>query len=240
MCQRLYDVRMHERTVFLLHGIAQRDPDFVGKCAEQLQGGLAGCGCQVRLVPIYWGDLAPRTEHLDAVLGHHQKACDSFWDAAANTLSRPAVRGLAHARSWLLKRQGKREAGQRLRQMGRARSRELRSGAYGWKAEQFRSGRLAVTKQTMRFFADVLAYQSHAFRDRVHQRVWQVIQRELGPNAGTAEQPIDLVAHSLGGIISFDMATHPQVPLHLRPLGDSGQPGRSVPCDRPAPGRHTL
>ncbi|MFD7019114.1 hypothetical protein [Streptomyces sp. NPDC059928] len=56
-----------------------------------------------------------------------------------------------------------------------------------------------------RFLGDVLIYQRH--REQVHARVREQISA-VDPNLGRrADRPVQVVAHSLGGVIAVDMAT---------------------------------
>lgn len=65
------------------------------------------------------------------------------------------------------------------------------------------------------FLGDVLVYQRH--RERIHDRVWSAI-RAAGAALGSAHEPVAVLAHSLGGVISFDMATMADGPLHVSKL----------------------
>lgn len=53
------------------------------------------------------------------------------------------------------------------------------------------------------FIGDVFVYQRH--RNEIHDRVREVIARDA-PGYGEAGKPIPVIAHSLGGVIGFDMA----------------------------------
>jgi hypothetical protein len=53
------------------------------------------------------------------------------------------------------------------------------------------------------FLGDVFVYQRH--RELLHERVWERLQRH-DRTLGTEENPVDLVGHSLGGVIGFDLA----------------------------------
>jgi len=61
------------------------------------------------------------------------------------------------------------------------------------------------------FFGDILAYLGN--RDGIQQRVRDVIA-EHAPGAGTEQDPVHAIAHSLGGGILFDFAVDEQ-PLYL-------------------------
>jgi|GEM_PF-2137342 len=62
------------------------------------------------------------------------------------------------------------------------------------------------------FFGDVFAYQGG--RDKFHQRLRDVINQHA-PGWGTQTKPISVLAHSLGGVLSFDAAVMGQPPLWI-------------------------
>lgn len=61
-----------------------------------------------------------------------------------------------------------------------------------------------------RFIGDALAYQHH--RSAIQGRIWETIDKHA-PGRGTQDAPVHVVAHSLGGVITFHAAT----------AGDSGR-----------------
>jgi hypothetical protein len=62
------------------------------------------------------------------------------------------------------------------------------------------------------FFGDIFAYLYG--NEDVYERVWETIEAEA-PGHGTKERPIGAVAHSLGGVILFDLAVAKKDPLYL-------------------------
>lgn len=62
------------------------------------------------------------------------------------------------------------------------------------------------------FLGDILVYQRN--QEVICQRLTETISRHA-PGYGSPEQPIDVLAHSLGGVISFDAATKTDDPLHI-------------------------
>ena len=64
-------------------------------------------------------------------------------------------------------------------------------------------------------FGDLLIYQHQ--HPRIQARLWDCIEAEA-PGWGTEEQPLAVMAHSLGGIIAWDMALSPDQPLWIDPL----------------------
>jgi hypothetical protein len=62
---------------------------------------------------------------------------------------------------------------------------------------------------------DLIRYQRH--HAALHARVWEVVMTEA-PGAGTRDRPIDVVTHSLGTSMVFDMAVAGLPRLHVRTL----------------------
>ena len=56
------------------------------------------------------------------------------------------------------------------------------------------------------FLGDVFVYQRH--RKEIEERLWEVVDQEA-PGWGTEQQPVRVVAHSLGGVIGFYTAVAP-------------------------------
>ena len=56
------------------------------------------------------------------------------------------------------------------------------------------------------FLGDVFVYQRH--RREIESRLWEVVDREA-PGWGTEQKPLKVVAHSLGGVLSFYTAVAP-------------------------------
>jgi hypothetical protein len=63
--------------------------------------------------------------------------------------------------------------------------------------------RSALAESIAVTFGDVVAY--HQRRRQVHERLFACID-ENAPGYGTADRPITILAHSLGGLVSFDAA----------------------------------
>lgn len=71
--------------------------------------------------------------------------------------------------------------------------------------------RKKVSHGVARFVGDVLVYQRN--RARIQERLWSYIPAGWGIDDGHA---VDVIAHSLGGVIVFDAATTATPPLHVR------------------------
>jgi hypothetical protein len=61
---------------------------------------------------------------------------------------------------------------------------------------------------------DIVAY--HSNKERIQQRLWDAVNQHA-PSYGTQAKPIGLIAHSLGGVVSFDVMVAPEagVPLYV-------------------------
>jgi hypothetical protein len=66
--------------------------------------------------------------------------------------------------------------------------------------------------QFVSFFGDVFTYQGG--KEKFHQRLRDCIERHT-PGWGNEERPINILAHSLGGVLSFDAAVVGQPPLWI-------------------------
>ncbi len=66
--------------------------------------------------------------------------------------------------------------------------------------------------QFVNFFGDVFAYQGA--KEKFHQRLRDCVE-QYAPGWGSKERPINILAHSLGGVLSFDAAVLGQPPLWI-------------------------
>lgn len=199
--------------VLLIHGIAMRSEAKVARLAQSLNTLV---GERYDLVPVYWGDLGGDDTYLDKVIGRHDCEPMGFSRVIQDTLARPAIRGAGKARAWVERRRGDRDRSAVIERAFKRRSNDARSRVRGYMGGKFQDVRLWLTQQTLPFYADLIVYQSHTYRPKIQQRVREVIDRELGADAGSAGRPIKVVAHSLGGVIAFDMACTAHDPLHIK------------------------
>ena len=86
-------------------------------------------------------------------------------------------------------------------------------GAAGGKLNAYL--RTSLLPGITRFAGDILVYQRH--RSEIAQRVRDVIHAVDGAAGSDAENPVTIVAHSLGGVIAVDLATADD-PLWVRSL----------------------
>lgn len=201
--------------VLLIHGIAMRSEEKVSKYAAALN---ALIGEDYELVPVYWGDLGADDTYLHKVIGRHAMSATGFSHMVHEAVARPLTRGQGKVRAWIERRRGDRERSDVIELKAKQRSSDARSRVRGYLGDKFQDARLWLTQQTLPFIADVIVYQSHSYRAKIHTRVRDVIQREMGEEAGTVNQPVKIIAHSLGGVVAFDMACCNQSPLHIEAL----------------------
>lgn len=198
--------------VVMIHGIAMRREAKVVEYAEALQSRLGGA---YRLVPIYWGDLGADDTFLHKVIARYPTRSENFGAMVRSAMARPMVRGAGKARAWVEARRGDLRRSSVLHEQSRRRSSVTRTNVHGYLGDKFQEARLWLTQQSLPFIADVIVYQSHTYRTKIHERVREVIDRELGDDAGRPGRPIKVIAHSLGGVVAFDMAVRADDPLHI-------------------------
>jgi hypothetical protein len=73
--------------------------------------------------------------------------------------------------------------------------------------------RRAYGRQVLTFLGDIFVYQRE--QNAIQQRLWDAIA-DHAPGHGTREQPIRVIAHSLGGLVAFDAAVRPDKPLWIK------------------------
>jgi len=191
--------------VLVIHGVATRD-------REEFEGDVAAlaraAGTGHRFIPVFWGDLGAHTEAVDAVLPYESWRSDGR-DRFAELIQEPAEEPVLAA----LQRAAKDKDPDLL----------LRAVAEGWKRYSTASRRAMIGAMyglfrdrylfaSAEFIGDLLVYERR--RAEIQAHVWQVIMREA-PGYGLPERPISAIAHSLGGVILFDMAVAGQPALHL-------------------------
>lgn len=198
--------------ILLIHGIAMRSEEKVAKYAASLSELV---GDEYELVPVYWGDLGADDTYLHKVIGRHATSSTGFSHMVHEAVARPLNRGGSKARAWLQRRRGDRQRSAAIEKVSKQRSADAKSRVRGYLSGKFQDVRLWLTQQTLPFIADVIVYQSHTYREKIQMRVREVIKRELGEQAGTIDQPIKVIAHSLGGVVSFDMACLNHDALHI-------------------------
>ena len=198
--------------VLVIHGIAIRNPAKFLRSVDAL-GGEFGDGYE--LIPVFWGDLGAEGVHLDKVIARYPDRSGGMRDMVADSLAASVASGLGRTMSWVSRKRGEDEAAARIGEQASQLRADLKGRVRGYVNDKFQDMRGALTSAVLPFLADVIAYQSQGRRAVVHGRVREVIDKELGVEYGTASKPLTVIAHSLGGVIGFDMATAERDPLHI-------------------------
>lgn len=198
--------------VLVIHGIAIRNPAKFLRSVDAL-GGELGDGYE--LVPVFWGDLGAEGVDLNKVIARYPNRSGGMRGMVADSVAASVASGLGRTMSWVSRKRGEDEAAARIgEQAGQLRA-DLKGRVRGYVNDKFQDMRGALTSAVLPFLADVIAYQSQGRRAVMHGRVREVIDKELGVEFGTASKPVTVIAHSLGGVIGFDMATAERDPLHI-------------------------
>lgn len=61
---------------------------------------------------------------------------------------------------------------------------------------------------------DIFAYEGN--RTEVQDRLWQTLSAHGFENYGREGNPVNVIAHSLGGVVAFDAANRAENPLHIK------------------------
>ena len=185
--------------VLVIHGIGTRDrPNFAAEVATLGEA----LGDQVRLVPVYWGDMGAPTQPLDTILPYLS------WTAKEGRVARESP---AEVRAAVANR----DLGGVLDTVSagwRRRSMESRRRVLG---SIFSLVRTQYQRASGEFTGDLILYQRH--QAALHARIWETVM-EHAPGFGTAGRPIDVISHSLGGTMLFDLAVAGHPRLHIRHL----------------------
>ncbi len=198
--------------VLVIHGIAIRNPAKFLKSVDAL-GGALGDGYE--LIPVFWGDLGAQGVHLDKVIARYPGRSGGMRSMMADSLAGSVASGLGRTMSWVSRKRGEHDSAAQIREQAGQLRADLKGRVRGYVNDKFQDMRGALTSAMLPFMADVIAYQSQGQRAVVHGRVREVINKELGAEFGTSAKPLTVIAHSLGGVIGFDMATAERDPLHI-------------------------
>jgi hypothetical protein len=198
--------------VLVIHGIGVRDPGKFFKSVDALDDSL---GDGYELIPVFWGDLGAGDEHLDRVIARYPDRSGGVTSMVADRFAASVTNRLGKTMSWVSRKRGDDEAAARISEQARQMRDDMKGRVRGYVNGKFQDMRGALTAALLPFLADVIVYQSQTQRAVIHQRFREVIDKELGSDYGTAAKPLTVIAHSLGGVITFDMATAETSPLHL-------------------------
>ena len=200
------------KPVVVIHGIAIRNPAKFLRTVEGLGNEL---GESFDLIPVFWGDLGASDEHLEKVIARRPERSEGMRNMMADSVAATVASQLGWAMALVSKARGDHETAEEINEEVGKLQDDLRGRVRGYVNGKFQDMRIALTAALLPFLADVITYQSQGRRALVHARMRSVIDKELGPEYGTAEKPVTVIAHSLGGVISFDMATTEHEPLYI-------------------------
>jgi hypothetical protein len=197
------DMQDERRPVLVIHGVATRDREGFEHEVEALGVAL---GPTVRAIPIFWGDYARHADAVDRILPYRGWAAQDDDDGGANQgedgealqaiKESITERGFGDFISSLSSGWQRRSEASRHRLLGRLYSRM--SDRY--------------LKAAAGFTGDLVLY--HDRRSALHAVIWEQVMRHA-PGYGLEERPIDVIAHSLGATMMFDLAVSGHPRLHI-------------------------
>lgn len=190
------DAAFEPRPVLVIHGIGTRDK---ASYLEDVAGLNTALGDQVRLIPVYWGDMGAPTQPLDTILPYlswSSREARASRESSAEVRTAVANRDLAGLLDSVSAGWRRRSADSR---------RRVLASIYGLVRTQYQ-------RASGEFTGDLILYQRH--QAALQARVWETVM-EHAPGHGLARRPLDVISHSLGGAMLFDMAVAGHPTLHI-------------------------
>ncbi|HTC85876.1 MAG TPA: hypothetical protein VK656_04190 [Candidatus Acidoferrum sp.] len=188
--------------VLVLHGVANRDAAEYERTVQRLEAAVNAHAlpgtARYRLIPVFWGDLQPDYGGLWYTLP--QPPGIQAMPPTDQHLPPQSIGALHEGLGFL--------EGVGLPHMGHRDAERL--------TYQARRTLLAPGENVI---GDVLVYMGN--RTPIQRRIRERLA-DAAPGWGTAERPISVLAHSLGGLISFDSACATEPPVHIRNLATFG------------------
>ena len=185
--------------MLVIHGIGTRDET---SFRAEVAGLEAALGPQVRLIPVYWGDMGGPSRPLEEILPYLSSPAAEVTQAAES----PSEVRAALADRDLGRLMDAVSAGWRRR--GAESRRRILGSIFSLVRTQYQ-------RASGEFTGDLILYQRK--QAALHGRIWETVM-EQAPGWGLAERPIDVISHSLGGTIVFDLAVSGYPPLHVGTL----------------------
>lgn len=185
------------RPVLVIHGIGTRDRENYEAEVSALGRAL---GERVRLVPVYWGDMGATTQPLEEILPYlswSSRDTRTVRESPAEVRAAVANRDLGGLIDTVAAGWRRRGADSRRRILG---------SIYGLVRTQYQ-------RASGEFTGDLILYQRR--QAALHSRIWESLM-EHAPGYGRRALPIDVISHSLGGTMVFDMAVSGHPTLHVR------------------------
>ena len=182
--------------MLVIHGIGTRDET---SFRAEVAGLEAALGPQVRLIPVYWGDMGGPSRPLEEILPYLSSPAAEVTQAAES----PSEVRAALADRDLGRLMDAVSAGWRRR--GAESRRRILGSIFSLVRTQYQ-------RASGEFTGDLILYQRH--QAALHARIWETVMQHA-PGYGLAEQPIDVISHSLGGAMVFDLAVAGFPTLHV-------------------------
>jgi hypothetical protein len=229
---------MEERIpVLVVHGVNTRNPIGLDTDTqnnrvpfeERVKHFNELVGNRWHFFPVYWGDLGVHVDDLAQILPPLEEKRDSIlhfigswaWHESivqATTATKATV-GIAQILgSWLLGNQ--RKASELIEQTTTIIDDfdHCRRSFYWELSYLFRKKMIPAV---IPFIGDILLYQTVNRQKLIQQRLLEKlaeIQKVTGQPFGTPDLPISIIAHSLGGVIAFDLALTPNPKIYINRL----------------------
>ena len=181
--------------MLVIHGVANRDRSAFEAEVAALADAL---GPEVRLIPVYGGDFARPADSVDQVLPYLEWAASDGDDDGEPGAFRTAVadRDMAQVFGSLTSGWKRRSAASRRKVLG---------VFYAMVRRQY-------LRASAQFTGDLILYQRR--KSELQALIWEAIMRHA-PGYGLEERPVDVIAHSLGATMVFDLAVAGHPALHV-------------------------
>lgn len=204
--------------VLVIHGIGNRNKAGFEQEVQQLQKDFEQFTGQrkFQFLPVFWGDLAARTDDLDACMPELEpmpnlQIPEIKLDQANLGPLMQAVNRLPALFAAPIKAQLETALNQ-------AAGEVLRS----YLAQQYQNMRVENRHMVTTSLGDIMVYQRN--QSSIQARIWEVLKafdvKQIG--YGTSRKKVHVVAHSLGGVIAVDTIIRKKSPLCAKSLTTFG------------------
>lgn len=207
------------KPVLVIHGVNTTSESEFEERVDSLRNKLVEKNFMA--LPVFWGDLGVNVEALEELLPKLETRRRSIaawlvgglWHLIAGygLGSAAAVFNITRALGYMVA--GDEEKAEELFEKISRGADEIADTGYNFWWEAFHFIRAPINSQLANFIGDVILYQHKQTEQETHQRILECIREvntamgDLGfpKNYGSHDNPITVIAHSLGGVIAFDM-----------------------------------